>query len=61
MNPEKESVIRPKGADLDAETRRRFEEALAKLDEDFKPWTDSIRESERLSEDDFAIRINARD
>jgi hypothetical protein len=45
----------------DAQTRQRFEEELAVLDEELKPWTDAIQESERLTENDFSIRINARD
>ena len=42
----------------DAEARQKFEKALTNLDEEFKTWTDTIHDSERLSEDDFAIYIN---
>jgi DNA-binding transcriptional regulator YiaG len=45
----------------DNKTRERFEQALTNLDEKLKPWTDAIRDSEQLSEEDFAIRINTRD
>jgi hypothetical protein len=45
----------------DDETRQRFEQALTELDEKLKPWTDAIHESEQLSEEDFAVRINTRD
>ena len=41
-----------------AEARQKFEKALTNLDEEFKTWTDTIHDSERLSEDDFAIYIN---
>jgi hypothetical protein len=63
MKPqEKPTVARPaQSPGADAEARERFEKALRELDAEFKPWTDAIQESERLSEDDFAIRINARD
>jgi len=44
----------------DAAARQEFEKTLGELDKEFKDWTDTIHESERLSEDDFAIRINAR-
>lgn len=37
-----------------------FENELRRLDEEFKPWTDAIRESERLTEADLAIYFNAR-
>ena len=45
----------------DEQTRQRFEQELAILDEELKPWTDAINQSERLTENDFSIRINARD
>jgi len=45
----------------DEKTRERFERALTELDGKLQPWTDAIHESERLSESDFAIRINTRD
>lgn len=38
-----------------------FEESRQKWDEIVKPLSEAIAESERLSEDDFAIRINTRD
>lgn len=38
--------------------RQKFEKVLDELDEEFKIWTDTIHESERLREDDFEIRIN---
>jgi hypothetical protein len=50
-----------KSPNKNAGARGKFEKALGQLDEEFKVWTDTIHESERLSEDDFAIRINARD
>jgi hypothetical protein len=37
--------------------RQKFERALDELDKEYKTWTDAIHKSERLSEDDFAIRI----
>lgn len=39
--------------------RKQFDKELDKLDEEFKPWTDIIAESERLTERDLATRINA--
>lgn len=47
--------------DVNSEAHRQFEESRAKWDEIAKPLVDAIAESERLSEDDFAIRINTRD
>lgn len=41
----------------DDQTRERFESALAELDERLKSWTEAIRESERLSAEDFAVRV----
>lgn len=43
---------------VNATARQKFEKALDELDENFKVWTDAIHESERLTEKDFAIRIN---
>ena len=45
----------------DASAREEFEKGLDELDEKLKPITDALEESERLSEADWAIRINARD
>lgn len=45
----------------DSAANKQFEESRAKWDEIVKPLVDAIAESERLSEDDFAIRINTRD
>lgn len=38
-----------------------FDEVLRKLDEKLAARIEAFRESERLSEEDFAIRINARE
>jgi len=45
----------------DSEARKRFEAAQQKLDQVFQPLEDAISASERLTEQDFAIRINTRD
>ena len=47
--------------DPDSETHRSFEESRARWDEILKPQIDAIRDSEQLTQDDFAIRINTRD
>lgn len=41
--------------------RAEFEKGLDKLDEQLKPITDAFDASERLSEEDWAVMINARD
>ena len=45
----------------DADARKEFEEGIRKLDEQLKPVTDALEASEQLSEEDWAILINARD
>ena len=47
--------------DINSPAHKLFEESRAKWDEIVKPLVEAIAESERLSEDDFAIRINTRD
>ena len=45
----------------DASAQAEFKKELDELDEKLKPITDALDASERLSEEDWAIRINARD
>jgi hypothetical protein len=45
----------------DSDARVRFEAAQAKWDQVLQPLEDAIVASERLTEEDFAIRINTRD
>lgn len=42
------------------EARAKFEQILSDVDKKFKPVTKAIRDSQRLSKEDFAVRINAR-
>lgn len=42
------------------ETRDRYAELLVKVSKRTQPIEDAVRKSQRLSKDDFAIRINAR-
>ena len=42
------------------ESRAAFERIQSEVKKKFKRVTDPIRDSQRLSKDDFAIRINAR-
>jgi hypothetical protein len=42
------------------DSRAAFDQILSRVDKQFKRVTDPIRESQRLSKDDFAVRINAR-
>lgn len=42
-----------------ARNRAEFEQGLNKMDHEMKSITDALDASERLSEDDFAIRFNA--
>ena len=42
------------------DSRAAFERIQSQVDKKFKRVTDPIRDSQRLSKDDFAIRINAR-
>ena len=42
------------------DARAAFDQILSKVDEKFKRVTDPIRDSQRLSKDDFTVRINAR-
>lgn len=45
----------------DAAAQEKFDEILVELDMKLKPLADAMEASERLSEDDFAIMINARE
>jgi hypothetical protein len=45
----------------DSDARVRFEAAQARWDQVLQPLEDAIVASERLTEEDFAIRINTRD
>ena len=45
----------------DKAAREEFEKGLNELDEKLKPLSDALEQSERLSEEDFAIHINTRD
>ncbi len=45
----------------DQAARAEFDRGLQELDNELQPVTDALDASERLSEDDWAIRINARD
>jgi len=45
----------------DSDARVRFEAAQAKWDQALQPLEDAIVASERLTEKNFAIRINTRD
>jgi hypothetical protein len=38
--------------------RKKYDKVLSDLDQKFKPWIDTIRESERLTEKDMTLRIN---
>jgi hypothetical protein len=44
----------------DPAVRRRFEKALARWTRKTKPMVEAVRASERLTDRDFAIRINAK-
>lgn len=55
-----EEGLRNWGSD-DSDARRRFEAAQSKWDQYLQPLKDAIVASERLTEEDFAIRINTRD
>jgi hypothetical protein len=44
----------------DGNARAEFEKILTAVDKKFKPVTDAIRDSQRLSKEDFSIRINTR-
>jgi hypothetical protein len=46
---------------MDQDSRRRYEEALQKWDEKLEWLNTAYRDSERLSKDDLAVRINTRD
>lgn len=63
MNPETEE--KPETTDqsadqLDADTRREYEKACAFFGQKLSPLAKEVVDSERLSKDDFAIRIDAR-
>ena len=55
------SAQQAKRETLSAEARERFERAKRQRNERIHEEVEAIRESERLAETDFAIRINARD
>ena len=44
----------------DDDSRSAFDRIVSEVDKKFKRVTDPIRDSQRLSKDDFAIRINTR-
>src|SRR5579862_1705796 len=44
-----------------SEARKRYEDAEEEWDKALQPLEEAITASERLTEDDFAIRINTRD
>ena len=46
---------------FDAAARERYAKARRELKAKLRPLTEAVRDAERLSKDDFAIRINARD
>lgn len=46
---------------LEQDSRKRYEEALQKWDEKLGWLNTAYRDSERLSKDDLAVRINTRD
>jgi hypothetical protein len=48
-------------AQADSESRKRFETARVKWAQALKPIEDAIAASERLTAEDFSIRINTRD
>jgi hypothetical protein len=50
-----------KWAKADPEAQSRFEAARQEWDVELRPLKEAIVASERLTEEDFAIRINARD
>jgi hypothetical protein len=45
---------------MDEETRKLFEEELRRWEPITKPLVDAVEDSERLSDQDYAIRINTR-
>jgi hypothetical protein len=45
----------------DANRRREFETALAEVAPELHRFEEELDECERLNEEDFAVRINARD
>ena len=45
----------------DMNSRKEFEEGLTELDVELKPLSDALIASERLSEEDLAVRINTLD
>ena len=51
---------RQSGDLLDPKTRRRYEKARAFFGKKLRPLAKEVRDSERLTKEDFAIRINAR-
>jgi DNA-binding transcriptional regulator YiaG len=57
---EKKQASRQGAYVFDQETRARYEQILLEVSENTQFMEDAIRESQRLSKDDFAIRINAR-
>jgi hypothetical protein len=53
--------VKAASASLSPKARAQYEATIEKLDAQLQPLTDAIRDSQRLNEDDFAIRINAQD
>jgi len=45
---------------MDGEARRLFEEELRRWEPITKPLLDAVEDSERLSDQDYAVRINTR-
>ena len=45
----------------DADRRQEFEAALAEVAPELRRFQEELDECERLNEEDFAVRINARD
>ena len=46
---------------FDEAARERYAKARRELKAKLRPWTEAILDARRLSKDDLAIRINARD
>lgn len=59
-NPTTMPSVTPPPKTLDSKTQRNFEEALKRWDDVANEVVVKIAESERLTADDFSIRINAR-
>jgi hypothetical protein len=59
--PKERKALQKSSVSLENSNDERFAAELSKVRAKLKPWNDAIRESQRLNEDDFAVRINARD